>query len=231
MHPIAAPAVLDTPEQAIIGDARRLCAAGDCEAAQAKLDSLIPDTSRWRDSPEFKEVESSWAQSVIDHAEGVTDIAPKRALYQRVAQNMNVDAVHRKIAADKLQQLDSAGAASANALELPVASATGAAKPRAEEGASVASHAEPVHRGTPAAAQEVMPSPAPAGTKVEDRERELALQGTPDSKLALKQQLETRVYSGKASEAEIRLLISTCKDLGDRSCVQQARSVLAQRGQ
>ena len=85
------------------------------------------------------------------------------------------------------------------------------------------------------------PSPSPAsppstattarssGGSVDDRERQLALQGTQDSKLLLKQQLEQRVYSGKASETEIRLLISTCKDLGDRTCVQQARAVQSQR--
>jgi hypothetical protein len=66
---------------------------------------------------------------------------------------------------------------------------------------------------------------------VDERERQLALQGTPDAKLALRQQLEPRVFGGRASDAEIRLLISTCKDLGDRGCVQQARAVLAQRTQ
>jgi hypothetical protein len=45
----------------------------------------------------------------------------------------------------------------------------------------------------------------------------------------LKQQLEPRVFGGRASDTEIRLLISTCKDLGDRLCVQQARAVMAQR--
>jgi hypothetical protein len=63
----------------------------------------------------------------------------------------------------------------------------------------------------------------------DDRERQLALQGTPDSKMLLKQQLELRVFSGKASETEIKLLISTCKDLGDKSCVQAARATLAQK--
>jgi len=69
----------------------------------------------------------------------------------------------------------------------------------------------------------------PASASVDDRERQLALQGTQDAKLLLKQQLEQRVYGGKASDTEIRLLISTCKDLGDRPCVQQARAVQSQR--
>ena len=37
--------------------------------------------------------------------------------------------------------------------------------------------------------------------------------------MALKQQLEQKVYSGRASDTEINLLISTCKDLGDKLCV------------
>jgi hypothetical protein len=234
VHPLATPAALEAPEQAILNDAKKVCASGDCEAAHAKLEASIPESSRWRDSQDFKDVESAWAQSVMDHADSVTDVAAKRALYQRVAQGMGVDPVRRKAAADKLQQLDSmgAGAASANAMELPVAAAPSPTKPRSEsrseDGAPVAAHAEPSHRGSTAAAE---PSPSPVAANVDDRERQLALQGTPDAKLALKQQLEPRVYGGKASEAEIRLLISTCKDLGDRSCVQQARSVLAQRSQ
>jgi hypothetical protein len=64
---------------------------------------------------------------------------------------------------------------------------------------------------------------------VDDRERALALQGTPDSKVLLKHQLEQRVNNGKASDSEIRLLIGTCKDLGDRACVQAARAALAQK--
>jgi len=85
------------------------------------------------------------------------------------------------------------------------------------------------------------PAPAPAAptvqtvaakgpaTSVDDRERALALQGTQDSKALLKKQLEQRMNNGKASDTEIRLLIGTCKDLGDRACVQAARAALAQK--
>jgi len=47
--------------------------------------------------------------------------------------------------------------------------------------------------------------------------------------MQLKQQLEQRVSSGRASETEIKLLISTCKDLGDKPCVQQARALMQGR--
>ncbi len=223
-HPIAAPVVsAASPEQAALADARRMCAAGDCEGAHAKLEGAIPESSRWRDSQDFRDVQSAWAQSLLDKADAANDMAGKRALYQRVATSMSVDPVHRKAAADKLQLLDSSNVVTASAVasELPVAPSATTAKPRQEEPPAVATRAEAAPRRPAAAAAEAAPPP-----NVEERERQLALQGTPDAKLALKQQLEPRVYSGKASEDEVRLLISTCKDLGDRTCVQQARAAL-----
>lgn len=47
----------------------------------------------------------------------------------------------------------------------------------------------------------------------------------------MKSALEQKVYSGRASDTEIRLLISTCKELGDKMCVAQARQIQAQRAQ
>lgn len=50
-----------------------------------------------------------------------------------------------------------------------------------------------------------------------------------DVKMLLKQQLEQRVYSGRATDTEIHLLISTCKDLGDKLCVAKAQQIEAHR--
>ncbi len=47
----------------------------------------------------------------------------------------------------------------------------------------------------------------------------------------MKSALEQKVYSGRASDTEIRLLIATCKELGDKLCVTQARSIQQQRAQ
>ncbi|HEY5241312.1 MAG TPA: hypothetical protein VIJ22_07600, partial [Polyangiaceae bacterium] len=74
-------------------------------------------------------------------------------------------------------------------------------------------------------------APRPTGGSVDDKERILALQGTQDAKMQLKQQLEQKVYSGRASDTEINLLISTCKDLGDKLCVGQARQIKLQKQQ
>jgi len=45
----------------------------------------------------------------------------------------------------------------------------------------------------------------------------------------MKTALEQKVYSGRASDTEIALLIATCKELGDKMCVAQARQIKAQR--
>jgi hypothetical protein len=50
-----------------------------------------------------------------------------------------------------------------------------------------------------------------------------------DAKVALKLQLEKKVESGRASDMELNLLISTCKDLEDRPCVKRARELKQQR--
>jgi pSer/pThr/pTyr-binding forkhead associated (FHA) protein len=233
MRGLGSAAAMASPEQTILDEAKRQCGGGDCEGARAKLEAAFPEPSRWRETQDFKDVESQWAQTVIDRADATADLAAKRDLYQRVAQTVAVDSARRKAAADRLQMLDSSAAAvSANAMELPVAAPLPSpTKAHGDESLTLAARADSGHHTAPAMAEAASPSTptsTSAPTSVDDRERQLALQGTPDAKLALKQQLESRVYGGRASEAEIRLLISTCKDLGDRSCVQQARAVLAQ---
>jgi len=209
-------AAAPSPEDVAMQEAKRLCENGDCEAAHAKLLSAISESSRLRESDDFKNVESRWAEALLAHADASPDPGIKRGLYQRVAQTVSVDSLRRKIAADRLQQLDANGG--------PAASGNGPNKPRVEDASAPTTTRSDAGRKAPAA-EPSLPM-AVAGASVEERERQLALQGTADARLQLKQQLEPRVYGGRASEAEIRLLISTCKELGDRGCIQQARSVL-----
>jgi ABC transport system ATP-binding/permease protein len=227
-----------SPEQAAIEDARRACLTGDCEAARAGVELAIAESSPLRGSAEFKEIENRWADQVLARADAEPDPTKKRGLYQRVSQSVSVDAARRKVAADKLQQLDtSTNTLATNPTQLPVAfeppqsGEPAAPPPRSESARRTAQVTE-----LPAAPPNPPPAPAPStppprGSGVDDRERQLALQGTQDSKMLLKQQLEPRVFGGKASDTEIRLLISTCKDLGDKSCVQQARAIWTQKQQ
>ncbi len=231
-----------SPDRAALDRAKRLCAAGDCESAHS-LVATIPDGSPLRGTQDFRDIESKWADELLARASREADIATKRDLYQRVAQAMTVEPTRRKAGADRLQELDVVAAAATNATDLPAASASHGT----DDAAPVVVAREPSRRTVAVVEQPALPpvlaTPPPvaaasppaatttksAGGSVDDRERQLALQGTQDAKLLLKQQLEQRVSSGKATDTEIRLLISTCKDLGDRTCVQQARAVQSQR--
>ncbi len=102
-------AAAPSPEDVAMQEAKRLCENGDCEAAHAKLLSAISESSRLRESDDFKNVESRWAEALLARADASPDPGIKRGLYQRVAQTMSVDSQRRKIAADRLQQLDAGG--------------------------------------------------------------------------------------------------------------------------
>jgi pSer/pThr/pTyr-binding forkhead associated (FHA) protein len=93
----------ESSEEALLREAKRFCTSDDCEAAHVRVQSDIPESSRWRDSQDFKDIESQWAEVVLARAAREPDAVSKRALYQRVAQTMSVDAQHRRLAADRLQ--------------------------------------------------------------------------------------------------------------------------------
>jgi hypothetical protein len=233
-----------SPERSTLDRAKKLSAGGDLEGAH-KLLATISEGSPLRSTTEFREVENRWADDLLERADAEGDLAAKRALYQRVAQAMTVEPTRRKAGADKLQELDVVANTAINRMQVAAASTV-----------SVSGDAAAVTIGRPDPGRRTfmatealspptvfVPPPAPPpttlpvttsqrgpGGSVDDRERQLALQGTQDSKILLKQQLEQRVYSGKATDTEIRLLISTCKDLGDKPCVQEARAIQAQRG-
>ena len=140
----------------------------------------------------------------------------KQAMYQRVSQAMAVDPSRRKTAADKLQQLEAVADALPTAAPVAPPSAPSSNKTHSEESVSATPRPEGNHRAAvvaandtpPPAAAPAAPSPATvapakaAGLSVDDRERALALQGTQDSKVLLKRQLEQRVTNGKASDSE-----------------------------
>jgi pSer/pThr/pTyr-binding forkhead associated (FHA) protein len=226
-----------SPDHLVLAEAQRLCQAGDCEGAHAKLGMLGQD-SPLKLSQEFKDLQNEWADQQLARGDAEPDLARRRSLYQKVSQEMAVDPARRKTAADKLQMLDAVAV-------IPAASAGSvptvpprpdrqevAPSPRPDGARRTAQAPDSSNQlassGVPVAASSL---PRAASGTVDDRERQLALQGTQDSKILLKQRLEQKVYGGRASDTEINLLISTCKDLGDKLCVVQARQIKLQKSQ
>ena len=221
-------------DQQALDEAKKLFAAADFESAHAKLAAIV-EGSPLRDSSDFKAIENGWADKLLAQADAEQDASKKRSLLKRVSQAMTVDAERRKAAADKILALDGPGASSvASPSQLPVATdrprgddpIASAARPdgtRRSNSSGETAGSSPASTGGGAST-----STAPTGNS-DDKERQLALQGTDDSRRLLKSQLEQRVFSGKASDTEVDLLISTCKDMGDKLCVQRARAIKSQR--
>jgi ABC transport system ATP-binding/permease protein len=236
-------AAVVSPDQATLDDAKRKCAAGDCETAHDELAGVAVD-SPIRTTPDFKDVENRWADQELAKGDAEADSAKKHRLYQRVAQDVAVDSGRRKAAADKLQALDAVAAIpTTTPTSLPVAPPDlpeTAVKPDAtkhppavvDPTATAPTTATAAAPPPPPPATTVAAAPTRVGGTADDRERQAALQATtPDAKAAFKSQLEQKVYSGRASDTEIRMLIATCKELGDKMCVAQARQIQAQRAQ
>jgi pSer/pThr/pTyr-binding forkhead associated (FHA) protein len=236
-----------SPDQATLDDAKRKCGAGDCETAHDELAGL-PSDSPVRATSDFKDVEARWADQELAKGDAEADSAKKHKLYNRVAQDPAVDPGRRKAAADKLQALDAVAAIptavpSNLPVAPPVADNSDTAKPNpTTKPVTVADNTPPPpvtsnpYGATPPSPAPVTPNPTaapptprPAATG-DERDRQQALNATTsDAKAALKQQLENKVYSGRGSETDIRLLIATCKELGDKLCVAQARQILSQK--
>src|SRR5579872_12627 len=147
-----------SPEQAALDEAKALCLT-DCDAAHAKLEASLPHGSPLRASQLFVDIETRWADQTLARADADADSSRKRGLYQKVAEDTSVDPGRRKLAADKLQELDMTGATMAANLAPPPPSPPTPAPSREETPApSPPSRSEGTHK---TAAAPPPPSPPP----------------------------------------------------------------------
>ncbi len=103
--PVAGPTPPADAEQALVLEAKARCTIEDCEEGHRAVSGL-PAGSMWRSSPDFRQIEGTWATSLIKRAEAEPDIEQRRKLLTRVFQTQTVDAVQRQQAADLLSALD-----------------------------------------------------------------------------------------------------------------------------
>ena len=92
---------------------------------------------------------------------------------------------------------------------------------------------QPASRAARAAAAKALaadarttPPPPAATTTAAAKQDDLALQGR-DGEARLKASLERRVYAGRGSIEDIKMLRAICKHLGDRACSDKATQLLA----
>ena len=256
--PPPATSQVDTGEELILADAARACdpAENRCEEAHEKIIQGIGENSPLRNDKRFRLIELRWAEQIFERALNETDTARKRALYELVEKQTTVDEPHRKMATDRLHELDAQTVLAAN--RPPAAkdssgrsvSLTSApehldqrADPHPEQRADRGSRPPPTEistsHSTPKGPSTVSPSSpstpttaAPSGGSNGSTAGSVADQvrglmlKDPD---AAKKLLQPRVSQGHATREEIVLLKTICRDQHDQVCVDQTKKLLGDK--
>jgi hypothetical protein len=207
-----------------LAEAKALLEKDQVEAAHAKA-AEIPDDSNARQSPEFRQIESRWADLLFARAAEEADPGKKRELYDRVAKATTVDSVRRKRAANLIAELDATDIENVDINELPSAPRP---KVQAAEEAPKPVAREPREPREPAS-KPTMPgglirkNPYDEGTsraaaQPKSNVQDDAMSGDRAKVARAKAALEQKAASGRATEQELRMLRALCRQLGDSSC-------------
>lgn len=198
---------------------KELAAQGNLEAAHQRIAVDVSTFPGLMEMPDTREIESRWADSVLARANQEHDVTARRSLLSSVAQAGLVDTGRRRAAADKLKEADYLGT---DVKELPKA------KPGTVSTASTPADLAP-KQARAVLAPDPWSTPQPARAASADssnsKATDLALQGR-DGETKARAQLEPRVWSGRASPEEIRMLRAICKHMGDRACIERASALL-----
>lgn len=218
-------------DQAIITEAKKSCTVDDCEAAHQAVNQL-PDSSQWRRSADFAQIESTWAESVLKKAKGEADSNARRAMLQRLATSQTADPNHRKQANDLLAAL--VEAPSPSPTDLPQAPNAKDAGAITQNSAAPPTAPGPTQRPTPTSHTTVTNAtatpppttaqptpPKPPSANAFEKAREAAMNGNPAE---VRKILEARVMSGHASAEEARLLRAACRQMGDVACADAVKA-------
>jgi pSer/pThr/pTyr-binding forkhead associated (FHA) protein len=192
----------DEASAKLLKEASELVDKGDFDGAHAKV-LQIPENSAAREDDVFKKVEGAWADSLFAKADKATDPDEKRKILTQITSTGTVDAQRRAKALELLNQLD---AISPPPTAKPVFAGGPAPVGTAAATAAPVKTAEP----TPVA---VTPPPAP---------------GAPDE-AAIRKSLEPKVWAGKGSINDIKMLKAICSHMGDRACRDRAAAMLKQK--
>lgn len=210
----------DDGTAAVLAESKRLCAAGNCEAAHDKLLLGIPEGSPARDSADFKSVEAAWADMMLDRANNEPDPMRKQSILRMVEQTPTVDAARRKTATDRLAALTATASATTTAPPIPTDVPTHVAT----NATATPTHERPTPTETATASHPHPTSTSSGSGSVADQARALMLKD-PN---AAKNLLMPRVAAKKATPEEVTLLKAVCKSLKDYECVNMCK---AQQGE
>ena len=221
-------------DQTVLEEAKRLSESGDHVAAHSKIGEL-PETSLLRDSAIVRDIEGKWADEMFAEAATSADPAKRRTILEQVSSAPMVDAERRKRAADMITQMDTGGT---DIGSLPVADnkAKDAGKTPGPLPNGLAPNPfdddkTPAATATKTSAAPTKTAPPPTGTgpTAGDKAREAILddkKDTTDRYAAARRSLEPRVWSGRATVDEIKMLRAICRQQRDSACVGKCTALL-----
>jgi pSer/pThr/pTyr-binding forkhead associated (FHA) protein len=209
----------------LLAEAKALLDQGDATGARRRADQ-IPTESNLRDTPEFRSIQSTWADQQLNQARQAEDPAERRKLLEEVARATAVDSMRRKRAANDLAAL---GGETVDVSDLPSAprivsnsSSTGggpgAAKPgETNKTADEAAATTPKMASAPATLVRKNPFDDPGAAEIPAPPPDSG--GQDRTKLAqAKNRLLAKARNGSATESDIKQLRALCRALGDASC-------------
>jgi pSer/pThr/pTyr-binding forkhead associated (FHA) protein len=184
-------------------EAKKLLDSGDIEGAHKKV-LEIPENSSAREDDTFKSVERKWADSIFEKANQATEPLEKRRLLNQIMATPSVDAEQRRKAATLANEIT---------IPEPTAKPVGPGPGTMGGGQNPYEPAQP--QPTPTKTADTPPPPV----------------GGPPDEAAMRRALEPKVWGGRASLEEIRLLKAICSHMGDRTCRDRANAMLKQKQQ
>lgn len=207
-------------EQTLLAEAKSACTVDDCERAHTMV-SALPETSPWRDHADFRFITSTWAESLLQRARVEPDSARREAALKQILADPRVDATVKEQATDLLTTPEPAPTPT----DLPTITAPQGSSSAVVTVASPPPSTPAPTRTAPTSHATVTSSPTPtpkaSNTNALDRAREAALRGDP---AAVRQLLEQKVRSNRATAEEANLVRQACKAMGDRACSEDVKA-------
>ncbi len=209
-------------DQALVMEAKKSCTTDECDAAYAQV-STLPEKSPWRDSIDFRQIESLWAESIMKKARLEPEPGQKRLLLNRAAAAKTLDDNHKKQLAMELAALDAPPTAPS---QLPTASgrepltpASATAPPTSATRPAPTPHATNAGGGAsnPAVSTAPATTKPPASSQLE-RARQAAREG---NLVQVRDLLLPRART--LGSDDLRILTQACKDLKDRACQDELK--------
>jgi pSer/pThr/pTyr-binding forkhead associated (FHA) protein len=226
-QPTAAEVPVKDEGTELVAAAQALAAGGDLDGAHKKIGE-IPESSALLGGPAVRAIEAKWAQAMFDKVDASADAADKRRWLQTIAASETADKDTRKRAADQLASL-------ATETPTPPVSPTqaGSAPPEVVAAAAID---RPTNREPPAAPSTTT-RPTPTTPTAEKTAAAPPVEATPAAASGMsayekqRRSLEPKVWGGRATEEEIRLLKAICSHMGDHACRNRAQAMLKQKQQ